>query len=332
VIAGDLRDLPVVRQALAGGDPVLQYKARLWLLEEPPDSARLKKLRAAIGSSPRARSLLAGRLPDGTIGRGPYRKWQGPHWTLYSLALIDYPAGDRALRPLRDQVYDWLLDPAHLEFRQSLLLPGQEDRFRRCASQEGNAIWYSIRLGIDDERTRELVRRLCRWQWPDGGWNCDKRPQARTSSVIETLIPLRALSLAASRYGDRGAGTAARRAAEFFLARRLFRRLRDGRPIREDFFRIQYPVQFYDILFALTVMAEIGKLRDPRCREALELLAAKQCPDGGFPLEACNATTSDRLITRGSRADWGPKGKTRTNPLVSLEALRVLKAAGRYAG
>jgi len=322
----------VVRQILESGDPTLEYKARLLLLEEPEDSARLRRLRADIADSDRARSLLAGREPDGTIAGGPYRKWQGPHWTLYSLALIDYPPGDPQLLPLREQVYDWLLDAAHLEFRQSLLLPGQEDRFRRCASQEGNAIWYSIRLGIDDERTRELAQRLQRWQWPDGGWNCDKRPQARTSSVIETLIPLRGLSLAASRYADPGAARAGQRAAEFFLKRRLFRRLRDGQPIREDFFRIQFPVQFYDLLFALTVMAEIDRLADPRCTEALELLAAKQRPDGGFALEACNAETSDQLRTRGSRADWGPRGKTRTNPLVSIEALRVLKEAGRPPG
>ncbi len=79
-------------------------------------------------------------------------------------------------------------------------------------------------------------------------------------------------------------------------------------------------------------MAEIDRLADPRCTEALELLAAKQRPDGGFALEACNAETSDQLRTRGSRADWGPRGKTRTNPLVSIEALRVLKKAARPAG
>jgi hypothetical protein len=284
----NIADLPVVHQALQSGDPCLEHKARRLLLEEPEGSRRLRRLRAAIASGGRARALLAGRRAHGTM--------PGPHWTLYSLALIDYPAGDPQLLPLRDQVYDWLLDPAHLEFRQSLLLPGQEDRFRRCASQEGNAIWYS-----EEERTRELARRLERWQWPDGGWNCDKRPQARTSSVIETLIPLRGLSLAASRYTDRGAARAADRAAEFFLKRRLFRRLRDGRPIREDF-------QFYDLLFVLTVMAESGRLADPRCAD------------------------SGELRTRGSRADWGPKGKTRTNPLVSIEALRVLKEADRLAG
>jgi hypothetical protein len=289
----------------------------------------MRRVRQEVAGSQMARRLLAHRTRDGRIDQHPYRKWQGPHWTLYSLAQIGYPPGDGSLVPMRDQVHEWLFAPEHLRFRQSLLIPGQEDRFRRCASQEGNAIWYSILLGIDDSGTRELVERLIAWQWPDGGWNCDKRPEARTSSVIETLIPLRALWLASRSYpdalGKRAAG-AAGRAAEFFLKRGLFRRLRDGRQITKDFTQIQYPIQFYDILSVLQVMTEMGRIRDPRCREALTLLEAKQLPDGGFPLEKPNARTSASIITRGTHADWGPSGKRRMNPLVTVIALWILKS------
>jgi hypothetical protein len=44
-------------------------------------------------------------------------------------------------------------------------------------------------LGLCDDRTDELVSRLVTWQWPDGGWNCDKRSGALTSSFQETLLP-----------------------------------------------------------------------------------------------------------------------------------------------
>ena len=74
-------------------------------------------------------------------------------------------------------------------------------------------------------------------------------------------------------------------------------------------------------------MAEIGKIGDPRCREALELLRSKQLPDGGFPLEAKNARTVDGIASRGTFADWGPSGKRRSNPLVSVEALGALGRA-----
>jgi hypothetical protein len=291
--------------------------------EDPwPDSSPVARLRARI-----ARQLLAHRGRDGRIATHPYRKWQGPHWTLYSLALAGYPPGDKSLLPMRDQVYDWLFEPAQLVYRRSLLIPGQEDRFRRCASQEGNAAWYSIRLGIDDGRTRELVDRLVAWQWPDGGWNCDKRPEARTSSVIETLTPLRALGLASRHFRDslgRRAAVTAEKAAEFFLERRLFRRLRDGSPIMKDFGLVQYPIQFYDLLSVLQVMKEIGTIGDPRCGEALAMLRSKQLPDGGFPLERPNARTAREVVTRGTWADWGPSGKKRSNPIVTATALWIL--------
>ncbi len=322
---------PFERALLRSANPSLAYRARILLAGENPRSPALLSLRRRIASSPDARRLLSHREKDGTIRGGPYRKWQGPHWTLHSLTLISYPPGDESLLPLREQVYDWLFAPRHLKFPSSLIIPGQEDRPRRCGSQEGNAVLYLMELGLEDGRTEKLVDRLIEFQWPDGGWNCDRRPEARTSSFVETLIPLRALF----RYGrERGHGrarAAAERAAEFLLQRRLLFRLRDGAMVRiawgGDIAKIHYPLQFYDVLFALQVMAEIGKIGDPRCREALELLRSKQLPDGGFPLEAKNAVTADAITSRGSFADWGPSGKRRSNPFVSVEALWVLGRA-----
>ena len=57
----------------------------------------------------------------------------------------------------------------------------------------------------------ELVERLLHWQWPDGGWNCDREPAADTSSFFETLLPMRALWAYASATGDDVARAAAAR-------------------------------------------------------------------------------------------------------------------------
>jgi len=325
-----IEQMPIVKRLISDSNPVIKYKAFKLLLDKPENSPEMTRLKQSIKNSLMARRLLSKRKSDGTIMNAhPYQKWQGPHWTLYSLAEIEYPRGDRLLLPMRDQAYNWLLEEKHLEYPQSLLIPGQEGRFRRCASQEGNAIWYSIKLGIDDERTKLLVQRLIKWQWPDGGWNCDKRPQARKSSVIESLLPLRALYLAGQTYNDREALEYAERTAEYFLKRNLYRRMQDGRMILPNFDKIQYPVFFFDILFILLVMAEIGKIKDIRCSEALNMLKSKQLSDGGFPLELKNCKTSDTIITRGSFADWGESGKTRMNPFVTIYALYVLKCAGK---
>jgi hypothetical protein len=58
-------------------------------------------------------------------------------------------------------------------------------------------------------------------------------------------------------------------------------------------------------------------------------LEAKRLADGGFPAEVRTARTIQMITTRGTFAQWGPTGKTRRNDLVTVDALRVLHAAGR---
>ena len=55
----------------------------------------------------------------------------------------------------------------------------------------------------------------------------------------------------------------------------------------------------------------------------------KRLPDGMFPVEWTNAKTTDRVASHGTYADWGPRGARRGNPLVTVDALRVLSAARR---
>ena len=50
-----------------------------------------------------AAALLSHRQADGTIATHPYKKWQGPHRRLYSLAQLGHPSGDESLRPLFKQ-------------------------------------------------------------------------------------------------------------------------------------------------------------------------------------------------------------------------------------
>ena len=315
----------------ASDDVVVAYQARVRALGVPESDPSASALRAAIADSPRARALLSHRVPDGMIHLNPYAKFQGPHWTLVGLALIDYPPGDRELLPLKRQVDDWLSSRAHLRPTRTVRYPEQPDRVRRCASQEGNAIWTALRLGLEDGRTAEWAERLIAFQWPDGGWNCDKRREARSSSFQETAIPARALHAFGRRVGHAGALEAADRAADLLLSRRLLWRRRDGDVIRPDWGlpadRIQFPIQFYDVLFALQVMAELGRLGDPRCADALALLESKRLPDGGFPLDERVGITRDVVASGGTYADWGPAGATRSNPLVTVRALGALREA-----
>ena len=272
--------------------------------------------------------LLSDRRGDGTIPLHPYAKWRGAHWVLATLAELGYPAGDVSLTPLREQVLAWLLSDAY----EKRWLPKRHRLCRMHASQDANAVWYLMRLGLADERVDRLVARLLEAQWPDGGWNCDPRESAHVSSFEETLIPVRALALYAWQTGSAEARAAAERAAEVFLARRLYRRLGTGSLVSERFLRLAFPRYWhYDVLFGLAVIAEAGLIGDPRCTDALDLLESKRLPDGGFPAEARYYRPA-HAPTNASLVDWGGTSRRRSNPWVTGAAVSTLSAAGRGGG
>ncbi len=306
-------------------DSIIRWKTGQQLLnrQSVPDIA---KARNDLANSPTIQRLLSDQKEDGRIHFGAYDKWFGAHWVLSLLADLGYPAGDERLKPLLEQCYGWLLSNEHV--RNIRMIDG---RIRRCASQEGNCIYYSLALGIADDRTAELADRLVRWQWEDGGWNCDKHPEAINSSFNETLIPLRGLAWFVRHSGDPKARQAVEGAAEVFLKRQLLYRLRDGQLMDKHFIRLHYPNYWhYDYLFALKVLMEAGYVDDAGCQKALDLLQGRQLPDGGFPAEEKYYRVDDNLKLSGhSRVDFGGTSKVHANPFVSLDALIVLKHAGR---
>lgn len=309
----------IILRLLDSEEPSVRYKVMVNVLGRDPESAECRQLRQEIKRSARVQKLLSGWQWRRQMPPGAYRKWTGAHWVLADLADIGYPPGDEALIPLREDVYGWLFSDKHQKSIKAI-----NGRVRRCASQEGNALYYSLALGLEDDWTDRLAANLIKWQWPDGGWNCDVNPEAHHSSFMESLIPLRGLALHARKTGSRESLKAAERAAEVFLKRRLFKRQADGTVIDEDFIRLHYPCYWhYDILFGLKVMAEAGFIQDKRCRDALTLLASKRLPDGGFPAEKAYYRAADRPVSGGTMAGWGGTGK-KMNEFVTADALFVL--------
>jgi hypothetical protein len=307
-------------------EPALAWKLAVNVEGNDPDSPDARKAAEEVKESELVHGLLKARLPNGRTRHQTYFKWTGAHWILSLLADLGYPPGDESLRPMMEQTFDSWLSEDHLRKHVRVL----DGRVRRCGSQEGNAAWSSLRLGFADDRTTELVERLLKWQWPDGGWNCDKRPQAAKSSFMETLIPLRALALYAKASGERRVRLAAERAADVFLKRELFKRQSSGAQMDPHFLKLHYPCYWhYDILFGLKVMAEAGLISDPRCKAALDRLESKRLPDGGFPAEENYARRSSPDISGFSPVSWGGMSALRMNPFVTADALYVLRAAGR---
>jgi hypothetical protein len=325
----------LINRLLQSTEPSIRWNVKVNILGEDSSSPAMQALQQEVAVSVIAEKLLAGLSNE----IGIYTKWQGAHWILASLADIGYPPGSQQLLTPKDALLNyWLRDTFYAEFEagtqakayQKIGVPVIQGRHRRCAAQQGNALYMLLKLGLNDERLPLLLERLLHWQWPDGGWNCDKNPDATNSSFMETLLPLRGLALYAQVTGDRAAGEAVERAAAVFLKRHLYKKQSTGEVIHPEFTTLHYPLYWhYDILGGLKVMAETGFINDPRCADALDLLQSKQLTGGGWPAEKSYYKLSDTMALNADYINWGGTSKTRMNEWVTADALFVLNKAGR---
>ena len=153
--------------------------------------------RPPITEEPWVKSLLREPArPDGSPEPlHPYQKWGGVHWRLAWLAELDVPGrrpggrpgrrrGVRAGRglagvagPPRDRPTGRRASP------DPRVAGGARGAGRRSATG-----WPASRAWRGSSSASST------WQWPDGGWNCDRHPACRHSSFNESWGPLRALA------------------------------------------------------------------------------------------------------------------------------------------
>jgi len=305
-------------------EPAIRLKTYLLLLDHEYDSSEVKKILVSLKTDSPIISNLFAYLPKDNTSKTfhVYKKWQGAHWILSLLADIGYPPGDNDLIPSIDREMKWLLGK-----KLKLVINGKT---RFCASQEGNGLYSALALGFFDERCKHIANRLIDHQWEDGGWNCDRKPEAHNSSYHESLIPLRALYYYSKEEKNPQLLKAIDKATELFLKRRLYKRLSNREIINKKWLLLHYPPYWhYDILFALKVLSEMNIIHDKRCVDALDLLESKRIENGGFPREEkyCQSLNPEgRMFTPG---DWKITSKTKMNEWITIDTLYILKKAKR---
>ncbi len=283
---------------LASEEPGVVLQARRDLLGDPDPAEAARVL-----DGPWVRALLAGQQADGGFGVNVYGKWGGAHWRLVSLVELGVPAGEPRCLAAAETVLAWLTGKSHRAAVKAI-----DGLVRRCGSQEGNALAVCCRLGLaEDPRVRLLAESLVEWQWPDGGWNCDKKASGRRSSFNESLAPMWGLHEYWLATGEPAARGAALRTAELFLDHRLYRVGGIGEPIRESFVALHYPPYWhYDILQALLVLSRMGLAGDPRARDAVELVESRRLPDGRWRAGGRWWKPPGSKGSNVEVVDWGP--------------------------
>jgi hypothetical protein len=316
MVAVEQRTESAIAWLIQSDEPAIRRMARRDLLGEEPGSAD------QVLSGAKVAGLLSGQSADGGFGVHYYRKWTGAHWRLVSLTELEVPAQEPRTVAAAESVLRYF-DPAR---RRVTVIDGLP---RRCASVEGNALAVCCRLGLaGDPRVQELAAAIVSWQWPDGGWNCDLRATGYRSSFHETLATAWGLHEYAQATGNAAARAAADRAAELFLEHRVFRSVRTGEVINKQWLRARYPPYWhYEVLQALLVLSRMGKAQDPRADEALDELERRRLPDGCWQAEGWWWKPGGGSLTP-EVVDWGRSGP---NEMITLNALRVLRAAGRLS-
>jgi hypothetical protein len=315
------REDPGVGWLLRSKDPSVRYLALTDILGETERSGEVRAAKRQIPEGARLRALLSGQRADGGFGVHWYKKWAGATWRLVSAVELGVSPENPVARRAADHVLSrlpWVRTEPH-QIR---------GRFRLHASVIGNPLGVCARLGMaDDPRVRRIAHSLVRWQWPDGGWNCDSSERARHSSFYESLATLWGLNEYLRATNDASVRSAVDRAAELFLKHRLFRSCHGNGVMDSRWTRLHYPIYWhYDILQALRVLDRAGKLGDPRTGEALDLLESYRASDGTWHVGGRFWRRGPASAANTEVVDWGAVGP---NEMITLNALRVLVASGR---
>jgi hypothetical protein len=162
-----------------------------------------------------------------------------------------------------------------------------------------------------------VVVRLLDEQVEDGGWNCDADNGSVRSSFHSTIRVLEGLLAHERATGGSAESIAARRRAEeYLLERKLFRRKSTGAVVDPAWLQFSFPTRWhYDVLRGLEYFRAAGDPPDRRMDEAIDLLRSKQRSDGTWLLENTHPGAVHFALEDGD----GRPGRWNT-----LRALRVL--------
>ena len=181
-----------VMEYLKEGDPSIRWQV-LRDLEGAPDDVVAAE-RAKVATEGWGARFLELQAEDGHWDGAVYRPawaeeyanffdtWSATHFSLQSLMDLGLDPDSPAARLAVDRV----AENVRWDYNDELYFQG-----------EGEPCINGVALSIGAYFRRDAARieqTLIDTQLEDGGWNCDKRPAADSSSFMETLTPMRGVA------------------------------------------------------------------------------------------------------------------------------------------
>lgn len=265
---------------LLDGDQAIRWQVMRDLTHEPENVVAAERSRVA--NEGWGQALLDRQSPEGWWVRPDDEGWM---ITMDALALLREMGVDPSSDAARTAISRV---KTHLTWEMLGNRPYFEGETEPCINGAILAFGSYFR-----ERCDTIVHRLLSEQLADGGWNCEAPPSTR-ASFNSTIRVLEGLLEYERAWGAATAITDARRKAhEYLLQRRMFRRLTTGEIIDRTWTRFTFPTMWhYDVLRGLDYLRGAGVDPDERVIEAVEIVKARRHQNGRWPMNHLHA---DRL-------------------------------------
>jgi len=315
---------------LEDDNPSVRARVLTDILERGPSDPDVARARAEIMTRGPVPKILARQNADGSWEEPDrfYRaKYKGTSWQLLILAELGADGRDPRVRKAAEFILanSWVRDGGGFSYERSATHGGgRPGGVIPCLT--GNMTWALIRLGFgDDLRIKGAVDWIAKYQRYDDaegekprGWPYDRYEMCwgRHSchlGVVKALkamaeIPLKKRSAAVRRSLSEG--------VEYLLKHHIFKKSHDlSRASRPGWLRFGFPLMYQsDLLEILGILLDLG-IRDPRMREAVDIVAARQNAEGRWILaNTFNGRWWVGLEHKGKPSKW-----------ITVRALNVLK-------
>lgn len=310
-------------------NPSVRCFALRHLLDRPEEDGEVRAARRAIMRTEPVKAILAAQSPEGywaKAGWGYSPKYRSTDWTILFLAELGADGRNRQVR----RGCDYVLEHAQAVHGGFSAMAGvQPSGAVTCLN--GNLIWALIALGYGtDERVGRAVDWLASVVMGEGverwyvstvsgpGYECGVN--LNQPCAWGAVKSLRALANLPPTLQSNKIKRAARQTAEFLLSRDLAKAdyPYTGR-VSGEWFKFGFPLSYTsDVLEAMLALGEAGYGRDPRLKNAVELILSRRNAEGRWVLKhSLNGKMWVDIEAKGKSSKW-----------VTLRALRALKAAG----
>jgi hypothetical protein len=324
---------------------MLKADAIMWLLEKDNPSVRyftLKELLDKTEADPEVAEAKKAIMNQGAVPhslakmrQGGYwetpasfyaSKYKGTVWQLLTLAELGADPQDDRVKSACDFI---LTNSQHSESggfsmaHSERMGGGRESGVIPCLT--GNMVYSLIRLGyLGDPRVQAGINWIARYQRFDDG---DGAPKGQFYDRFEACFgkhtchmgaakALKALAEIPLEHQNPQVKTAVASGVEYFLKHHIYKKSHDlAKVSKPGWLKFGFPLMYQtDALEILGILAKLG-CKDPRMKQAIELVVSKQTDEGKWLLESSfNGKYQVDIERRGEPSKW-----------VTLNALKTLK-------